>query len=421
MADTLGFQLRRGCHGRQLASNASKTAAPHPLEPLSPEEIAAAVAIVRTSGKLGPKARFVTVVLHEPPKQAVLEYREGEPVEREAFVIILDNADGATYEVVASITEGTIKSWTHIPHVQPSIMSDEFFECENTLKNDPGFQEALRKRGITDFSLLMVDPWSAGYYGAEEERTLRLARAITWVRADPNDNGYAHPVEGLLALVDLNAMKVVRSRITASCRYPRSPATTLSTLSTEFRQDLRPLDITQPEGPSFTVQGHEVRWQKWRFRIGFTPREGLVLYTIGYEDQGRLRPIIYRASLVDMVVPYGDPHPNHHRKNAFDVGEYGIGMLANALELGCDCLGDIRYFDAYMTDSRGQVVQLKNAICMHEEDDGILWKHMDWRTNRRKCDAHAGSWCHLSPPSATTNTASTGTSIRMAPCSWRSR
>jgi hypothetical protein len=68
---------------------------------------------------------------------------------------------GATYQVVASIAEGTIKSWTHIPHVQPSIMMDEFFECENTLKNDPGFQEALRKHGITDFSLLMVDPWSA--------------------------------------------------------------------------------------------------------------------------------------------------------------------------------------------------------------------------------------------------------------------
>jgi primary-amine oxidase len=363
-------------------SDASKTAALHPLEPLSPEEIAAAVAMIRTGGKLGPKARFVTVALHEPSKQAVLEYREGGPVEREAFVIILDNADGATYEVVVSITEGVIKSWTHIPHVQPSIMMDEFFECENTLKNDPGFQEALRKRGITDFSLLMVDPWSAGYYGAEEERTLRLARAITWVRAEPNDNGYAHPVEGLLAVVDLNAMKVVEIEDNGVVPLPTQRGNYSADSVKEFRQDLRPLDITQPEGPSFTTQGHQVRWQKWRFRIGFTPREGLVLYTISYEDQGRLRPIIYRASLVDMVVPYGDPHPNHHRKNAFDVGEYGIGMLANTLELGCDCLGDIRYFDASITDSRGQVVRLKNAICMHEEDDGILWKHTDWRTNQ---------------------------------------
>jgi primary-amine oxidase len=142
------------------------------------------------------------------------------------------------------------------------------------------------------------------------------------------------------------------------------------------------LEITQADGPSFTVHGNAVTWQKWRFRIGFTPREGLVLYTISYEDQGRARPLIYRASLVDMVVPYGDPHPNHNRKNAFDVGEYGIGMLANSLALGCDCLGHIHYFDAQMTDSRGQVLQIKNAICLHEEDYGILWKHMDWRTNQ---------------------------------------
>jgi primary-amine oxidase len=107
-----------------------------------------------------------------------------------------------------------------------------------------------------------------------------------------------------------------------------------------------------------------------------------VLYTIGYEDQGRVRPIIYRASLAEMVVPYGDPRPFHFRKNAFDVGEYGIGTLANSLKLGCDCLGVIRYFDAVMTNSRGQVITIENAVCMHEEDYGILWKHMDWRTEQ---------------------------------------
>src|SRR5262245_15696774 len=120
-----------------LTSSATDTAALHPLEPLSPGEIAAAVAIVRDSGKLGPKSRFVTVVLHEPEKQAVLAYREGDPIDRKVFVIILDNADGATYEAVVSITRGAIMSWTLIPHVQPAIMLDEFFECENTLKHDP--------------------------------------------------------------------------------------------------------------------------------------------------------------------------------------------------------------------------------------------------------------------------------------------
>lgn len=143
---------------------------------------------------------------------------------------------------------------------------------------------------------------------------------------------------------------------------------------------MKPLEIIQPEGSSFKVDGHHVYWQKWHFRIGFNPREGLVLHTIGYEDQGKIRPLIYRASLAEMVVPYAEKRGNHYRKNAFDVGEYGIGMLANSLKLGCDCLGEIHYFDAFVHTSRGEVMEIENAICMHEEDYGILWKHWDWRT-----------------------------------------
>ena len=83
-----------------------------------------------------------------------------------------------------------------------------------------------------------------------------------------------------------------------------------------------------------------------------------------------------------MVVPYGDPRDTQYRKNAFDSGEYGMGQCANSLQLGCDCLGHIKYFDAVMTTSRGELQVIKNAICMHEEDYGVLWKHTDRRDNR---------------------------------------
>src|SRR5437764_2021479 len=354
----------------------------HPLEPLTGEEIAAAVSIVRNERRLSEKVRFGTVTLREPPKEVVLNFKPGNPITREAFVILLDNADGAVYEATISITEGKVTSWRPIPGVQPSIMLDEFFECEQMLKKNPEFQAALRKRGITNMDLVMVDPWSAGNYGAEEEQTWRLTRTLSWVRSDPADNGYAHPIEGVLVLVDLNTMEVVRIDDHGVVPLPPQDSNYTPEAIGQMRTDLKPLEIHQREGPSFTVQGHEVSWQKWRFRLGFTPREGVVLYTISYEDQGRQRPVIYRASLAEMVIPYGDPNPAHYRQNAFDVGEYGVGMLANALELGCDCLGEIRYFDAFMTDSRGNVVKLPNAICMHEEDYGILWKHIDWRTNQ---------------------------------------
>jgi len=120
--------------------------------------------------------------------------------------------------------------------------------------------------------------------------------------------------------------------------------------------------------------------------VGFNKREGLVLHTIAYNDVHtsdvpKVRPIVYRASIAEMVVPYGDPrHPNY-LKNAFDAGEDGLGIGVHSLELGCDCVGSIYYLDAVMCDANGTPYVIKNAICIHEEDNGILWKHKEWRTN----------------------------------------
>ncbi len=363
-------------------TDSAAQASHHPLDPLTPAEILKAVAILKASGRVDEKCRYATVVLHEPSKEIVLGFKPGELITREAFVIILDNKDGSTYEAVVSLTGEAISEWKHIPGVQPLIMLDEFFECEEAVKNDPGFREALAKRGITDVDLVMVDPWSAGNYGAPEEQTMRLSRALCWLRSEKSDNGYARPIDGLMVLVDLNTMKVIRVDDNGVVPMPPTAGNYSQDYVKDFRNSPKPLEINQPEGVSFAVNGQEVQWQKWSFRLGFTPREGLVLYTIGYEDGGQVRPLIYRASLSEMIVPYGDPHPNNYRKNAFDVGEYGIGNLANSLELGCDCLGEIQYFDAFMSTSRGEVMQIKNAICMHEEDYGILWKHVDWRTNQ---------------------------------------
>jgi primary-amine oxidase len=359
----------------------------HPLEPLTPQEIEAAVAIVRRERQLSEQARFVSVTLREPPRETVLNFQPGQPVKREAFMVLLDKSDGvgATYEAVVDVTAGQVSSWRHVPGVQPSIMLEEFFACEEAVKAHPDFQAALAKRGITNMELVYVDPWSAGNFGGEEENTRRILRTTVHVRtnpADPNENSYAHPVEGLHAIFDLNKMEVIKIEDYGVVPVPpRQGDYTPDAIGVPLRSDLKALEITQPEGPSFSVSGHEVRWQKWRMRLGFSPREGLILYDIGYEDQGRVRPILYRAALSEMVVPYGDTSPSHVRQNAFDVGEYGVGWLANGLELGCDCLGNIYYFDAHMTNNDGTLFTIPNAVCMHEEDYGILWKHTNFRTS----------------------------------------
>jgi primary-amine oxidase len=359
----------------------------HPLEPLGPEEVSAASAILKAEKHLGPTARFVFISLHEPPKAAV---QRGERVPREAFVVVYERSERATYEAVVSLTDRSVVSWTHREGVQPQVMFEEFMACEAAVQADPEWQAAVRKRGVEDYSLTMIDPWAAGYMGERDAATeRRILRPLTWVRSEPGEHGYARPIEGLIVEFDLDQMKVVKvedhgvvplppkagnydvERMAAPDNVPRYEKT---------RSDLKPIEITQPEGPSFEVDGHLVRWQKWRLRIGFSPREGLVLHDIGYEDRGKLRSIIYRASLSEMYIPYGDPAPTHRFKNVFDMGEYGIGWLANPLALGCDCLGEIRYFDGVVNDQDGEPMVIPNAICMHEEDTGIGWKHTDFRT-----------------------------------------
>ena len=350
----------------------------HPLDPLTAAEIERAREIVRTERPLGPRVRVIFVMLHEPAKKVVLAHRPGDVVERAAFVVLVDSVAGKTYEAVVSVSGGRVLSWEHVPGVQPAIVLDEFVDCEAAVRADPRWQEAMRKRGVTDLSLAMVDCWSAGNFGFPEDEGRRLVRALTWVRRHAQDNGYARPVANLLTVVDLNAMQVLAVEDGGVVPLPPEDAN-YSPEAAGTRPGLKPVEIRQPEGPSFELAGHEVRWQKWRMRIGFTPREGLVLHTVSYEDQGRERPVLYRASVADMVVPYGDPRPTYFHRNAFDVGEYGIGTLANALQNGCDCLGEIRYLDAVVNDGQGRPVTLSNAICLHEEDAGILWKHVDWR------------------------------------------
>lgn len=354
----------------------------YPLDPLSSVEIVKAVEIASRILKEDKSYRFVSIQLHEPPKETVLDYEPGVELDRQAEIVILNNSNGETEEWEISLTQEMVLERKIITGVQPNILLDEFSECEQAVKKDPAFQKAVSLRGVNDLDLVMVDAWSAGNFGAPEEQNTRLVRALSWVRSDLEDNGYARPLEGLIAVVNLNTMEVLRIEDYGVVTLPKESGNYRSDkISVPLRDDLKPLQVIQPEGPSFEVKGWEVAWQKWKFRIGFTSREGLVLHTLTYDDQGKERPILYRASLSEMVVPYGDPGPNHNRQNAFDAGEYGIGMLANSLELGCDCLGVIRYFDANLVTSRGNVMTIKNAICLHEEDFGTLWKHTDWRTN----------------------------------------
>ena len=327
------------------------------------------------------KTRVISLMLKEPRKEAVFAWPDGPAIPREATAILFDNGTNRACRVELDLTAGRIERVAPAPEgTQPTLSIDEQEECERAVLANEEFREALERHyGVSDTSLVMVDIWSAGNYGSEEDRSLRLARPLCFLRKEAGENGYVHPLEGIRPVVDLNRMEVIRVEEHGVWPLPEASADYAADRVTAFRDDLKPLVTTQPEGPSFTLEGNQISWQKWRMVIGFNARESLTIHDLRYFDNGRYRPIFYRGSMTEMVVPYGDPRPTQVRKNAFDVGEYGMGMCTNSLRLGCDCVGHIQYLDAHLCTSRGEPLTIENAICIHEEDYGILWKHTDRR------------------------------------------
>ena len=355
-----------------------------PLANLTPAEFEAVRDIVTASDLFTPSRRFAYVGLEEPHKLDVLAYQAGEgPLpDRQARVMLLDMETGHSTDNVVSITEGTVVSTVVLDGSsgQLPILIEEFDAIGPIVAADPRWVDALAARGCTVDQVMCV-PLSAGYYDFPEEVGRRMVRVLAFRQDYPEDHPWAHPVDGLCAYVDIAAKKVTRLVDAADLAIPATsgnfddPALQGPPLAT-----LKPIVITQPEGPSYTVDGETVTWANWQFQVGFDAREGLILRQLSYQDGDERRPIIYRASIAEMVVPYGDPSPVRFWQNYFDTGEYLFGRFTNSLQLGCDCVGEITYFDAVLSDEVGNPQVISNGICMHEEDFGTLWKHSDMFT-----------------------------------------
>jgi primary-amine oxidase len=360
------------------AASAASERVDHPLDPLTPAEIRAAAAIARRELRLPDTARFAAIRLLEPPKALVRSYRRGTPFERRAWIAVMDTAAGSLHDGVIHLDRAAVERWTGRPGLQGPLLLDEYERVAELIRNDPRWQAALRRRGVTDPDQVRIDAWMIGNFGLPEEQGRRLCASLAYLVERPGDLPYARPIEGLVAYVDLTAMTLTRVLESDPVPIPADPGRYDAESVGPMREGLRPIEISQPNGPSFTVNGHEIRWQNWSFRWSFNPREGLVLHTIDWNDHGTTRPIIYRASLSEMVVPYGDPDPAHFWQGAFDLGDFGIGRGVNSLQLGCDCLGEIQYFDVVSHDDFGEPLVVKQGICLHEEDFSILWKHWDF-------------------------------------------
>ena len=356
--------------------------AAHPLDPLSPTEFQSTAAILRRDQGVTDSWRFASIELKEPAKTEIKVWKPGDAVPRRSLSVLWDRETNQTYEAVVDLVGDRVDSWTHRPGVCPNFTVDEYHDVDHALHEHPDVLARLAARGISDPSLVLFDVWTYGKAMMPEPwRDRRLGWCDLWMRETPEGNPYAHPISGLKIIVDMNTLEVLEIEDHHDYGLPKVDAEYDPRLrGTQQRTDLKPLEITQPEGISFTVEGNELRWQNWSMRLGFNFREGPLIYQVAFDDQGTRRDIAYRMSFAEMVVPYRDPGFDHYRRTAFDIGEWGLGYMTTSLELGCDCVGEIRYVDAVVPDSRGEPIMIERAVCLHEEDNAVLWKHVDAET-----------------------------------------
>jgi primary-amine oxidase len=383
----------------------SKASAPstgsHPLDELTSNEHEAIVSLVKR--EYGDALWFKAVQRIEPAKSLLAPYldavQQGQTpraLPRKAEVIFTEKKDAQLHVCIVDVSSMRIEKHelidsSHKPPLDIAMLTS----LEQLIISHPATYKALEDLGLAKDVAIAADPWIYGSDEFDDEPSyisfmmhLRPPRL-----ADKGDAfHYAYPLP-FVPVVDARTNEVVRidwmytgedadgmrhtwkERFDASI-YQENEYMPELQANYKARQDLKPLTVVQPEGASFTVQDREITWQKWSMRLSWNVREGLVLHDVRYDG----RPTFYRLSMSEMTVPYGDPRPPLHRKQAFDLGDAGAGITANSLHLGCDCLGLIHYFDGTIALPDGSQLLQKNVVCLHEQDMGIGMKHTNYRT-----------------------------------------
>ena len=165
------------------------------------------------------------------------------------------------------------------------------------MRADAGWRDALRRRGIDDVELVQIDVLASGGFGLEVERGRRVARAVAYLRTHAGDNGYAHPIESLIAYVDVDECRVLELEELDVKPIPGADGA-YAAGTVAARDDLKPIEVVQPEGVSFTVEGSEIGWYRWTLRAALDPaRSRAAPSTRSTRNQGTHRLVSRRRIL----------------------------------------------------------------------------------------------------------------------------
>ncbi|MDH4450031.1 MAG: primary-amine oxidase [Rhodoferax sp.] len=351
---------------------------PNPLNPLSEEEIKSTVEILKTSGKYQPGYRFSEITLRMPPKEEVWAFAlEGKKVTtpRTAEVTILDGKH--VIESTVDLKAKKVTRWEPKEGAHGMVLIDDFATVQAAIESSPAYIEALAKRGITDIKKVVTTPLTVGYFDNKDglQQQDRLLKIVSYL--DVGDGNYwAHPIENLVAVLDLVQKKIIKVEDQGVIPVPMK-ATAYDGSDRKAGTPPKPLEISEPQGKNYTITGNSLHWRNWDFHLRVDSRVGLSLSTVTFNDKGTKRKVMYEGSLGGMIVPYGDPDVGWYFKAYLDSGEYGMGTLTSPIEPGKDAPENAVFLDATLADFNGAPATIPNAVAVFERYAGPEYKHQE--------------------------------------------
>lgn len=371
---TSRFAVALGCALSCLAPNSSLAGDHHPLDPLSWQEQWAVLEVLVAAGKLDADTTFNRIALKPPAKDRVWSFKPGMAIPRQAEVH--GRQGRRVFEAVVDLDRRNVATWKEVSGVHAAWLEADFeSDMIDELKKRPEFLEALRKRGIEHPLFVDCFVLPLGHLGEQQYANRRIAMVLCNSMAGIR-NDWPRGIEGLVVALDLDSKEILEIADDSVVPVPRTSADLDDQTIGPLRAFPSPIEIRQPLGPGFRLEGHVVKWDQWRFHLRSDARVGTIISTVTWHDGDNDRPVLYEGNLSEIFVPYMDPARNWYTRTFLDAGEYSRGGLANTLTPGIDCPDNAVFFNGIVIEDNGRPKDKPRVACLFERYTGdVNWRH----------------------------------------------
>lgn len=327
------------------------------LDPLSMDEINAIVNFLKHLNKTDQDTRFALIELHEPPKNITKSSMES----RHAYVLMYNWKTRSADEAIVDLKRNNLVSWSKLPTRQPPNTFLIVERIEEIVFPNPRWRKAMSARGINDYSAISLWPDLLPYQEIKDSNGKLLIPVIAL-----NNNPVTAENRYLNLSISVNLSDGTITEFTDKGYTKPNTAP----LIPEQDDDK---DYTPPDNTRVKIEGSHISWENWRLRFSVNPRRGLEIYDVKYIDRRTERSILYRASLSEIVTPYGDP--SWYSWYPSDEGDLNFANYALISANNNDVPGYSAHSPTVVHDAKGNPKTIDKAVSIYEMYTGLKWRH----------------------------------------------